>query len=745
MPSVPRVIVNLNGIKIPHIAVTGAGRNVMQSTTYEKYFAETNPLKPTDIKLSSFNNKEPLTVRGRFRTKINILNKTGYADFFVVNDVNHSLDNLLGFESLLAFDIVQLHPALIDTQHCKLNYTTDVNTKQSIPKENPNYVPLTEKDIRSKFPSLFENRTGCMPDTEVTIELHSEAIPKQRAPYKVPFHIKKPCKEKLDEMVAMGIIEKVPPGEQITWCSPMHPVVKIKCKSKKRQNKINRNIEYQKKDIRITSDATDLNDHIKRQPRIMPCVVELKHALNNKSWFSKLDIKDAFNTIPLSKSSQKITTFTTEWGLYRYLRLNMGICIASEVYNDVMISKFADIENCKVAIDDLLISGKTIEEQDNALLKTCQRLVDLNLTLNHKSVFGQSEVTFFGMLISASGIKPTADKVQDFLESLAPQNAAELASFLGLATYFSERIPHLSTLRHAFKNLEKAGAEFSWNDAHQKAFTEIKSSLIQGCLGHYDVSKTTELWVDASPVGAAAFLIQSWPNQPNSRTLISCGSRSFNQTEQNYTQMEKEAFACLWACEHFHIYVMGTKFDLLTDNKAVKLILGNRTDTKRKTPLRIKHWRSRISRYSGMTPKHIPGVNNIADFLSRCLKHKLYVPSADILPENQFEAFAIKVNNIFSAKTSTDSSSFCTFSDLIQATENDPLLQTVKKRILANNRPTKFDAETIQPYHKFWYELNISPDGLLMRNDRIVIPSSMVTNLLNFCHKGHAGIGDTPH
>ena len=522
----------------------------------------------------------------------------------------------------------------------------------------------------------------------------------------------------------------------------MQPVVKIKCKSNKKKNKINRNIEYQKKDIRITSDATDLNAQMKRQPRAMPCVVDLKHALNKKAWFSKLDIKDAFNTIPLSAESQKLTTFTTEWGLYRYLRLNMGICIASEIFNDVMISKFSDIENCKVAMDYILITGETIEDHDTALLKTCQRLVDLNLTLSKKSVFCQPEVTFFGMLISAAGIKPTTDKVNDFLETLAPQNAAELASFLGLATYFSERIPHLAPLRQPFKNLEKAGNAFIWDDSHQKAFKDIKASLIQTCLGHYDVNKNTELWVDASPVGSAAFLVQSFPNDPKSRTLVAGASRSFSEIEQNYTQMEKEAFACLWACEHIHIYIMGTKFDLLTDNKAVKLTMGSRTDTKRKTPLRVKHWRSRMTKYSGMQPKHIPGVNNIADFLSRCLKHKIYVPCSDITPSNSFEAFAAKVEAVFSIQTA-ESSCYCSFDELKAASHNDSRIQLVKRRILANNKPTKFDADTVAPYHKFWNEMNISPEGLLMRNDRIVIPHSLTDRLLKFCHEGHLGINAT--
>jgi hypothetical protein len=296
-PTLPRVSVSfLNGATITLIADSGAGRNVIQSQTYDKYFAKDFVLKPSNVKLISFNSNQPIETLGRFRTKVNILDCSGYADFYVVDTCGTHADNLLGFETLLAFDLIRMNPRIDnEIKTNPINLAIPIK-KSTIPKQG-NYVPLTEKDIRHKFPSLFEDRTGCMPNTEVNIELLPNAQPKQRAPYKVPFHIKQPCKDKLDDMVSMGIIEKVPPGERVSWCSPMHPVVKTKAKSKKKLHKVERNIQYQKKDIRITSDATDLNNFIKKQPRTMPCVVELKHALNNKAWFSKLDIKDAFNTI----------------------------------------------------------------------------------------------------------------------------------------------------------------------------------------------------------------------------------------------------------------------------------------------------------------------------------------------------------------------------------------------------------------------------------------------------------------
>ena len=79
----------------------------------------------------------------------------------------------------------------------------------------------------------------------------------------------------------------------------------------------------------------------------MPSVQALSYDLNGNKWFSKVDIRDAFNQIELDEESKILTTFVTPWGLYRYLRLNMGLCVASEIFQEILSSKLADLKNIK--------------------------------------------------------------------------------------------------------------------------------------------------------------------------------------------------------------------------------------------------------------------------------------------------------------------------------------------------------------------------------------------------------------
>jgi len=186
----------------------------------------------------------------------------------------------------------------------------------------------------------------------------------------------------------------------------------------------------------------------------------------------------------------------------------MGLCIASELFQEILQAKLADLKCIKVAIDDILVYAETEAEHDAALDALLTRLMELNLTCKlEKCEFKKSEIEFFGMHISADGIKPKDTKINDFRNASVPTEPKTLRSFLGLATYFSSRLPKLATTSECLRDLLRKGATYDWTEVHEKAFQEIKTSIIDKCLAHFDPKRKTQLWVDDGPWGCLHYSI----------------------------------------------------------------------------------------------------------------------------------------------------------------------------------------------------------------------------------------------
>ena len=74
--------------------------------------------------------------------------------------------------------------------------------------------------------------------------------------------------------------------------------------------------------------------------------------------------------------------------------------------------------------------------------------------------------------------------------------------------------------------------------------------------------------VDASPVWLAAILTQQGK-------IIAYASKALSEVEQRYCQTEREVLAIVWACEHFHLYLFGHKFNLVSDCRPLEVVFNN--------------------------------------------------------------------------------------------------------------------------------------------------------------------------
>lgn len=262
-------------------------------------------------------------------------------------------------------------------------------------------------------------------------------------------------------------------------------------------------------------------------------------------------------------------------------------------------------------IDDVLVFGSSKEEHDIRLRAVLDRLKKNGLTINEaKCEFGQSMVVFMGHQLSANGILPTNEKVSAIQSFRRPQTASEMRRFLGLVNYVGKFIPNLSTLTAPLRDMIVKGVKFHWSREAKVSFNEVKRAMSNpNHLAFYSPRYKTTLIIDASDHGLGAVLLQT----NNSKTRpVSYASKSLSKTEKNYSTLDKEALAIVWATERFEMYLRGLDFSILTDHKPLIHIFSESSCPNK----RQERWVLRMQSYR-YSVEYVPGEVNIADPLSR--------------------------------------------------------------------------------------------------------------------------------
>lgn len=367
-------------------------------------------------------------------------------------------------------------------------------------------------------------------------------------------------------------------------------------------------------------------------------------------------------------------------------------------------------------LDDIYIEGENVEQHNTRLKMVYERLQNRGVVLNHdKCVIGASEVQFLGHIISASGIRPSPSKIEALVSFRRPVNSAEVKSFLGLANYMNKFINNLATLDEPLRKLTEQSVTFEWTNEHQKSFDEIKRALSNTLsLGYFNTDHHTSVIVDASPTALGAILVQT--NENDEHRVIAYASKSLTKTEKRYCQTEKEALAAVWGVERFQMYLLGMRFDLVTDCKALQFLFAPRS----KPCARIERWVLRLQAFDYRI-KHIPGGENVADVLSR-------LSTLDPTPFDYSEE--LFVNELASAAANNaairweEIETICRQDDEIQQ-----LLETI-----SSDRLFELPIE----YRVIAQEL-CQVGNVLMRGDRIVVPKCLREKILSLAHEGHPG------
>lgn len=173
------------------------------------------------------------------------------------------------------------------------------------------------------------------------------------------------------------------------------------------------------------------NRAVRREYYPQPTIEETL-LLPKVAMLSKIDLKKGFYLCELAPECRHITGFATKDGVFRFKRLMFGLKSAPELFNKEIDKIFANHQGIRKYCDDFLIFGINRDDHDKNLRAVLSTIEEKGLEINEKkSVYGVTEVSFLGHIVSIRGIYPDPEKVKAIKSFRAPQSKEELQTLLG--------------------------------------------------------------------------------------------------------------------------------------------------------------------------------------------------------------------------------------------------------------------------------------------------------------------------
>ncbi|KAL7725192.1 hypothetical protein ACLKA6_017348 [Drosophila palustris] len=312
----------------------------------------------------------------------------------------------------------------------------------------------------------------------------------------------------------------------------------------------------------------------------------------------------------MARGSREYTAFTVPGrGLFHWKVMPFGLHSAPATFQRALDSVIGpDMEPFAFAyLDDIIVSGATLEEHVRNLGEVLRRLRQANLRLNRaKCKFFRRSLVYLGHVISGEGIHTDPDKIAAVRQLQPPTTCRELRRCLGIASWYRRFVPNFADIVQPMSLLLKKGQKWDWKPEQQAAFEELKARLTEApVLACPDFSEKFVLQTDASDCGLGAVLTQL---HQGAERVIAYVSRRLVKAEAT----EKECLAIVWAIRKLRCYLEGYRFDVVTDHLALKWLnsIDNPTG-------RIARWALELKQYQFDIHYRRGKQNVVADALSR--------------------------------------------------------------------------------------------------------------------------------
>jgi hypothetical protein len=158
-------------------------------------------------------------------------------------------------------------------------------------------------------------------------------------------------------------------------------------------------------------------------------------------------------------------------------------------------------------------------------------------------------------------------------------------------------------------NFLKKDVKWCWSEDCSNAFEILKQKLISDPILRLPDPRS-EFTTDASGYALGAILAQH--DDLNREYVCAYASRTLHGAEVFYSITEKECLAVVWGVKHFHVYLVGVHFRIMTDHSALSWLMQLRNQV-----TRLVRWSIYLQAYDFEIQHRKGRIQSNVDCLSR--------------------------------------------------------------------------------------------------------------------------------
>ena len=358
---------------------------------------------------------------------------------------------------------------------------------------------------------------------------------------------------------------------------------------------------------RICQNFGPVNKITKVAPMPQGDIRMKQQRLSGHRWLSVFDFASGFYAVRIAEESIPYTTFYVEGrGYLGYAKMPFGLTGAPSTFAHVTATNLSDLladETMELLVDDGGTAADEYEEMMTKLTKIFQRVRERDMSLSAaKSKFFMTDTVFAGATVGPNGVQPDLAKLTAIVDWEQPEDAKNLASFVGITGWFRDLIKGYTKIEQPLRNLLQEvelpkkytktvyrrlmsahKLKERWKEEHTKAFLALKVALTSEPIlrGPKWDGTPFVITTDGCKDGFAGVLAQrNKTTLTNGKVVtklhpLGFASKRTSTSEEKYKPFLLEFAALKFVLDKFANITWGFPIELETDCYALRDILMN--------------------------------------------------------------------------------------------------------------------------------------------------------------------------